>query len=197
MLSSAEIQALIVDGMVRQTAVPEEIQTPKLMDCLTREWIKQQECEGGTFDLTVDSFYVQTREALPLIGPDGRVEPRIYPIRWDMQDDMPVVTLIPEEYVLFKTREIFNVPEFVAPTLHAKRTLIGDGGLVIFALIHPSFRGQLTCGLKVVGPLPITIKYGGRLLTSRYEWVRAEETTQYNGPHQDGRGNEGMSIPPY
>lgn len=197
MLSSVEIRALINTGMMHHVSVPEILQTATLMDYLTREWLKQQECEGGALDLTVSHFLQQTRDVTPVIGPDERIEPKVYPLRWDMVDDMPTITLQPDEYVLFKTREVFEVPAHVAPTLHQKRTLPGDGAMVIFALIHPGFRGQLTCGLKVIGPLPITIKYGARLLTSRYEWIDGDDTTQYNGPHQDGKGNEGIAITPY
>ena len=196
MLSSDEIRTLINAGMIHQVAVPERLQTATLMNHLMREWGRQLECEGGAFDLTVEHFYQQTKEVIPVVGPDERIEPKVYPIRWDMVDDMPQLTFLPGEYVLFKTREWFDVPPNVAPTLHAKRTLVGDGVQIAYAVIHPSFRGQLMCGLKVVGPLPITIRYGGRLLTSRYEWVHADGTTQYNGPHQDGKGHEGVPISP-
>ena len=186
MLSSTEIRDLITGGMVEQEDPPFQSMNPKLRACLDSEWDKQLDCEGGAFDLTIDQLFDLTQETMPIIGPDQRVEPRIRPIPWDCTEEIPLVRLMPGDYVLFRTREIFNIPDNVGVTLHHKSTTHRDGLNVIFAVMHPGYCGSLTLGLHVVGPLPVAIKYGARMLTSRYEWIDAAGTKQYDGPHQGG-----------
>lgn len=196
MLSSIQIRNRIYSGMIRQEAIPARLNSEDLQKIMDKQWQKQLKIEGGYFDLTVSEFSIITYDALPEIGPDKRLEPRTRPIRWIMDEPIPYVRLMPDEYVLFRTREIFSVPPDISVRLDRKSTLHRCGADVLFAPTHCSYQGSLTLGLKVLSNLPLVIRYGARLLCCSFHEINGEETTQYSGPHQGGViTSDGQEIP--
>lgn len=198
MLSSREVQILIEKGMVEWEPIPEALRTPELESALREDWQKQFEIEGGYLDLTISEMRFLVGDIIPDISPCGRVEPKTRPVRWLTNEPIPYYRLMPEDYLLFTTRETFRIPPDITVRLDHKSTMQRCGLDVICSPAHASYNGRLTLGLKVIGPLPVDIRYGARLLTSSFYRVNAEQTTQYSGPHQGGViTTEGKTIASY
>lgn len=193
MLNSLEIRKLIALGMVHQEAVPNALQTPRLMTTLVEAWNRQLDAEGGYFDLTVGGFFELSGKCMPELGPGemDRIEPKVTPIDWTQDDAGPYVVLQPGEFVLFRTREQLKIPPHITVRLDRKSSLHRCGVDVIASPAHAGYEGFLTIAAKVIGPLPIRIRYGARMLTSSFYRVDPAATKQYDGPHQGGTVTSG------
>jgi dCTP deaminase len=88
---------------------------------------------------------------------------------------------------LAHTRELVGLPADLAATLRTRSSFGRRGVLLTAGYVDPGFRGQLTLGLVNMGPEPIEIHAGDRVVQMIIHQVAGSGRT-YDGKYQDSTG---------
>ncbi|HON81598.1 MAG TPA: dCTP deaminase [Methanoregulaceae archaeon] len=91
---------------------------------------------------------------------------------------------------LAHSRELVGLPADLAATLRTRSSYGRRGVLVTAGYVDPGFRGQLTLGLVNMGPEPIEIHAGDRVVQMIIHQVSGGGRA-YEGKYQDSTGAVG------
>jgi len=143
--------------------------------------------EGAGFDLRLGQVYklVQTPDAY--LGIKDRKTPDIELIA-SYKNDKEVADYIigPGDFVLVRTIESVKLPVDIAGYCFTRSTLFRSGLELLCTQAAPGYEGELTFGLKNVGPMPIKIEMGARIAHIQFEPVDGGGNA-YRGQWQGGR----------
>ncbi|PWR71035.1 dCTP deaminase [Methanospirillum lacunae] len=88
---------------------------------------------------------------------------------------------------LVATMEWVELPGDLAATLRCRSSYARRGLLISGGFVDPGFRGHLTLCLVNMGPEPVSIKAGDRIVQMIFSEVSAGDEI-YNGRYQDSNG---------
>lgn len=106
------------------------------------------------------------------------------------KDTQDKLTIQPGEYYLVKTVESVDIPLDVLADFRARTTLFRAGLCLLTSTGAPGYQGGLVAGLTNLGPQPVTLQMGARIIAAHF--YRLESTgTAYRGQNQGGRVTAG------
>lgn len=140
--------------------------------------------EGAGFDLRVGEIFEIDYLGEAFLGVKDRKTPKVNTLaRYGQETEF---TLNPESYVLVRTIESVNLPKNIAGYTFPRSTLFRCGLQLLCTQIAPEYQGQLTFGLRNLGPVPVTIELGARIVHVQFEEVVGGGSS-YRGQWQGGR----------
>jgi len=138
--------------------------------------------EGAGFDIRVGEVY--KIEGKSFLGVENRATPPNQKIAEFGKDKS--FTLAPGDYVLVKTMESFNVPDYLTMLTFARSTLHRSGVLLLATQTAPGYKGALVFGLKNMGGCTVEIELGTRIAHVQFHTV-AGKGNAYRGQWAGGR----------
>ncbi len=138
--------------------------------------------EGAGFDIRVGEVYKAIGKAF--LGVKDRLTPEATLVaKWG---DHRSFTLKPDEFVLLKTIESFNVPDWLTMYTFPRSTLHRAGLLLVCTQTAPGYSGPLVLGLKNLGENDFEIELGARIAHVQFHEISGEGSA-YRGQWQGGR----------
>lgn len=160
----------------------ELVKTQKLVEGLSDRELENP--EGAGFDLRLGEIFEVGGEAF--LGVEERQTPQEKLAAAYKEGESIVYTLKPGDFVLMRTIESVNLPADLTAHNFPRSTLFRSGILFMATQVAPGYQGQLTFGLKNVGPVPATIEMGARVAHIQFSEVSGGGSN-YRGQWQGGR----------
>lgn len=142
--------------------------------------------EGAGFDLRVGEIYRIQKSGKAFLGVEERQTPDVKLAASYKKGEKKTFKIKPGEYYLVKTIESVNVPAGLAAHLYARSTLFRCGLAPLLTQIAPGYEGELTVGLVNLGPVPVRIELGARIIHVQFEEVDGGGSA-YRGQWKGGR----------
>lgn len=141
--------------------------------------------EGAGFDLRVGELY-EISGGTAFLGETERETPDIKKIIEYRKGKKTAYTIEPGKYLLMTTLEKVNIPQDITVNFKPRTTTFRSGLVVRSGNVAPGYCGKLTFAVKNVGPLPVTIEMGARIIHAQFYWVDGGGS-MYRGQWQGGR----------
>ncbi len=140
--------------------------------------------EGAGFDLRLGEVFKIKGNAF--LGITERHTAEIESIGVYDEKAVSSVTLKPGDFVLTKTIEEVNMPEYLTASVTPRSTTYRSGLILRSGNVPPGYCGGLTFGLYNAGPVEVTIELGSRFVHIQFSEV-AGGGSKYRGQWQGGR----------
>lgn len=140
--------------------------------------------EGAGFDLRLGEVFTISGKAF--LGVTERHTAEIEMIGKYDEKKASSVTLKPGDFVLTKTIEEVNMPEYLTASITPRSTTYRSGLILRTGNVPPGYCGGLTFGLYNAGPVEVTIELGSRYVHIQFAEV-AGGGNSYRGQWQGGR----------
>lgn len=161
--------------------------------------------EGSGLDIRVGEVYKIIGDSLLSSDETGRkrYSPEIELIGDVKEHGNKKITIHPGEYLLVKTMESINSPEYkikwdnnfpeayLIPKIYPRSSLQRGGIGLLCTKTDPGWHGQLTFGISNVGNQDFHFELGARMFNVEYEPVIGDIKRSYSGQHQGGRVTSG------
>ncbi len=158
----------------------ELVRTQKLVEGLADRELTSP--EGAGFDIRVGEVYKAIGKAF--LGVKDRLTPEATLVaKWGEHRSF---TLAPNEFVLLKTIESFNVPDWLTMYTFPRSTLHRAGLLLVCTQTSPGYKGPLVLGLKNLGENDFEIELGARVAHVQFVELTGSGNA-YKGQWQGGR----------
>lgn len=158
--------------------------------------------EGSGIDIRVGEVYRIAGDSF--LGADetggNRHSPEIELIGDVEKDRHKKITIHPGEYLLVKTMEAINAPDYkikyggffsrkryLIPKIYPRSSLQRGGVGLLCTKTDPGWHGPLTFGINNKGKLDFHFELGARMFNVEYEPVFGDIKRAYSGQHQGGR----------
>jgi deoxycytidine triphosphate deaminase len=159
------------------------VKEKKLVEGLSRRELTSP--EGAGFDLRLGELY-KIVGGKAFLGEFERETPEIkLKIKYEKGKKNKIV-IKPGEYYLVTTIEKVNTPLDITINFKPRTTTFRSGLFLRTGNVAPGYRGKLTFALSNLGPLPVTLEMGCRIVHAQFEWVDGGGH-QYQGQWQGGR----------
>lgn len=142
--------------------------------------------EGAGFDLRIGEIYRILKNGKAFLGVEERQTPDVKLVASYKKGEKKTFRVKPREYYLVKTIENVRVPAGLAAHLYARSTLFRCGLVPLLAQIAPGYQGELTVGLVNLGPVPVQIELGARIIHVQFEEIDGGGNA-YRGQWKGGR----------
>jgi len=140
--------------------------------------------EGAGFDLRLGEVYRISGEGF--LGIEERKTPNAeLVVKFDPLVRHTIV-LKPEDFYLFTTMEILNLPPEITANMKPRSTTFRSGLSLRTGNVAPGYRGKLTFAAKNEGSATITLELGCRIIHVQFFWVDGGGN-EYRGQWQGGR----------
>lgn len=140
--------------------------------------------EGAGFDLRLGEVYTIAGKAF--LGVTKRHTAEVTLIGKYDEKKASSITLKPGDFVLTKTIEDVNMPEYLTAAITPRSTTYRSGLVLRTGNVPPGYCGGLTFGLYNAGPVEVTIELGSRFVHIQFSEV-AGGGNMYRGQWQGGR----------
>ncbi len=158
------------------------VKEEKLVENLGQRDLENPECSG--FDLRLGELF--TIEGETELGIEKRKTVDSVSVAKFQEGKEEFVTIKPGDFYLGKTIETVNLPDTLVATMHPRSTTFRSGLWLMTTQIAPGYCGELTFGIKNLGPSNVKIQLGARVLHVMF-WEVAGRGAAYRGQWQGGR----------
>lgn len=142
--------------------------------------------EGAGFDLRVGEIYRILKTGKAFLGIKERQTPDVKLLAAYKDGQKKTFKVKPGEYYLIKTIESVKLPAGLVAHLYARSTLFRCGLAPLLTQIAPGYEGELTVGLVNLGPVPVKIELGARIIHVQFDEVDGGGNA-YRGQWKGGR----------
>lgn len=160
----------------------ELVKTQKLVEHLSERELTNP--EGAGFDLRLGEVYAISGDAF--LGETERKTPDIKLVAKYDPKKPSSITLQPDDFYLMKTIETVNIPENLTAHIYPRSTTFRSGIYIKTTQGAPGYSGGMTFAIKNVGPVPVTIEMGARVVHIQFTEVSGGGS-KYRGQWQGGR----------
>lgn len=140
--------------------------------------------EGTGFDLRLGEVYKISGSAF--LGETHRKTPDIKLVKSYDSKKKSSIKIKPGDFYLVKTIEKINLPLNLSATIIPRTTTFRSGLFLRTGPIQPGYSGELTFGLKNVGPITVEIEMGARFSHVLFQEIKGSGSA-YRGQWQGGR----------
>jgi deoxycytidine triphosphate deaminase len=160
----------------------ELVKQKKLVENLSKRELENP--EGAGFDLRLGEVYKISGKGF--LGVEERKTPKSKLLaKYNFKKQQNFI-FKPSNYYLIKTIEKVNTPENILILFRPRSTLHRSGLTIFTANASPGYRGELVFGITNLGPCPIRIDLGARIVHAMFYEVKGK-TSLYRGQWQGGR----------
>lgn len=160
----------------------ELVKTIKLVENLSERELTNP--EGAGFDLRLGEVYKISGESF--LGVTERKTANIELIEKYVEGENRKVVIKPGDFLLTKTIEDVNMPEYLTASIKPRSTTYRSGLMLRTGNVAPGYCGGLTFGLYNAGSVEVTIEMGARFVHIQFQEV-AGGGNKYRGQWQGGR----------
>jgi len=140
--------------------------------------------EGAGFDLRLAEVYKISGKSF--LGVTERHTSEVTLVKKYEEGKTTQIVIKPGDFYLIKTIEDVNMPENLTASITSRSTLYRSGLMLQVGNVPPGYCGGLNFGLKNIGPVPVTIELGSRIVHIQFHEV-AGGGNMYRGQWQGGR----------
>ncbi len=161
------------------------VKEKKLVENLCQR--EKENPEGAGFDLRLGEVYELEGEGF--LGIEERDTPQaklVGKANLDHLQEEDFFIFKPGKYHLIKTIERVNLPTHLSGIILPRTTLFRSGLGLFNGIVQPGYQGELTFGLCNLGPSPVKIAFGARVVHITFHEVLGKGN-QYRGQWQGGR----------
>lgn len=148
------------------------------------------EPEGAGFDIRIGEVYKFLHKTKAFLGVTHRETSEVKLVAVYKKGKRNSFRIRPGGFVLIKTIEKVNLPKGIAGYTFTRTSNFRSGLQLLSTQIAPGYKGELTFGLKNVGPISVPIELGSRIAHVQFEWVDGGGKV-YRGQWQGGRVSTG------
>ncbi len=158
------------------------VKEKKLVENLSERELRNP--EGAGFDLRLGEIYSISGKGF--LGIEERKTPKAkLAARYDSKRKK-IFVFKPGKYYLIKTIERVNTPENIMILFRQRSTIHRSGMMIFTANVSPGYKGELIFGIKNLGPCPVEIELGARVVYAMFHEVKGKANL-YRGQWQGGR----------
>lgn len=158
------------------------VKEKKLVENLSERELKNP--EGAGFDFRLGEIYQISGKGF--LGVEERETPGTKLLAKYEERKRESFIFKPGKYYLMKTVEKVNTPEDLLILFRPRSTIYRSGMMIFTGNVSPGYKGELTFGVINLGPSPIKIELGARVVHAMFFEVRGG-TNLYRGQWQGGR----------
>lgn len=141
---------------------------------------------GEVFKISGTAFLGETHRQTPDIKSIAKFDPNKKPHSAKASRGKQSIKIKPGDFYLVKTIEKINLPVDLSAVIIPRTTTFRSGLFIRTGPIQPGYQGELTFGLKNVGPVTVEIEMGARFVHVLFHEVKGGGSA-YRGQWQGGR----------
>jgi len=158
------------------------VKEKKLVENLSER--EMENPEGAGFDFRIGEIYSISGKGF--LGVNERETPKTKLLAKYSPRKKESFIFRPGKYYLMKTIERVNTPENIMILFRQRSTLHRLGMMIFAANVSPGYRGELVFGITNLGPCPVEIELGSRVVYAMFHEVKGKSNL-YRGQWQGGR----------
>ena len=141
--------------------------------------------EGAGFDLRLGEIHEITG-GTAFLGVTERETPDVATVARHDPEKPSQFIFQPNKYFLVSTIESVNLPVDIAANIKPRTTTFRSGLILRTGAVQPGYQGKLSFGCINLGPIPVTVELGARIVFIQFHRVEGGGE-QYRGQWQGGR----------
>jgi deoxycytidine triphosphate deaminase len=166
----------------------ELVKKEKLVENLSQRELTNP--EGAGFDLRLGEVHQIVSGSEAFLRETERQTPEIETLVSYEKGRKNVFIFEPRKYYLVSTIESVNTPTDITINFKPRTTTFRSGLVMRTGNVSPGYCGKLTFGLINLGPVPVKIEMGARIVHAQFYWVDGGGN-KYRGQWQGGRVTTG------